>query len=781
VLAGRVRHGYPIPMRLLLALLLWPVLHGCHDEPSTSAVAPAVRPNVLLISLDTTRADALACYGNKVAATPVLDALAQQGTRFSRAFSVTPLTIPAHSSLFTGLYPPRHGVRDNGDFFLGPEAVTLAERLQEAGYATAASVGAEVTTHRWGFGQGFEAYFDEMGETAADAGSRWKVERRGDLVVDDALSWLKPRVEEGAGRQRKPWFAWVHLFDVHHPYEPPAPYDELFSNQPYLGEVAWVDEQVGRLVAALEEADALDDTWVFVVADHGEGMGSHGELLHGVLLYNATVRIPFIVRPPGGRAAPSFEHFPVSLVDVAPTILALAGVDGAGDMDGIDLSPWLDPGQVGPLPPSDRAVYVESLYAFRHYGWAGQRAVVTAETKLIDSTTPELYRRDDYAEAANRAEDDPGLVREMHTRAAEISARLAEATTAQGAQLDADQLAQLEALGYVTAAANAPSEGDGFERGLPDPVRRLPVLRDVERARQALQQGELEEALRRLDAVLATDPGLVQPQQMRAQVLWRTGRATEALEAFERLNAQTRSAGVEVSLGSLKRSLGRTEEALVHYEAALEMEPYLETAWRPYLRTLFSAGREDALLDALEAVRERRPELGTAQVIAAMVALERGASGAERVLSAVSQTHPDEPGARTLLAARARRRGDNERAIRLLREELALPTGLPGVRMALVEVLASEKRYAEQLEELERVLQDTPGDPVVLHARAQALFNLDRYEEALSAAAACLDITAVGADCKLLQANALKKLGRDAEAEAAWRAARALKERTEAK
>ena len=746
------------------------MLAGCGDAPSTEAPVPTDRPNVLLISLDTTRADALACYGNKVAATPYLDQLAQQGTRFSRAFSVTPLTIPAHSSLFTGLYPPRHGVRDNGDFFLSPEAVTLAERLQDAGYATAASVGAEVTTHRWGFGQGFDAYFDEMGTTAEDAGSRWKVERRGDLVVDDALSWLEPRLG-----QEQPWFAWVHMFDVHHPYEPPPPYDELFEDQPYLGELAWADEQVGRLVTALDAGGALDDTWIIVVADHGEGMGSHGEQLHGVLLYNATVRVPFIVRPPGGRAAPAFEHFPVSLVDVAPTVLSFAGLEGGADMDGMDLSPWLDPGKAGPLPPQDRAVYVESLYAFRHYGWAGQRAIVTADTKLIDSTTPELYQRDDYAETANRAGDDPALVKVLHDRAVDISARLAEAGTAEGAQLDADQLAQLEALGYVTAAANAPTEGDGFDRGLPDPVQRLPVLRDVERARKALQEGELDLALERLEAVLATDPGLVQPQLMRAQVLWRTGRLPEALAAFERLNAQTRSAGVEVSLGSLKRELGRIDEAIAHYEAALVLEPYLENAWRPYLRTLYAVGREDALIAALQTVRDRRPELGTAQVLAAMVAVERGGNGAEAVLERILESHPDEPGARALLAAQARKRGDLEAAARLLRAELELPRSQPAVRMALIEVLASQKDHEGQLAELDRILAEMPGDPVMLHARAQALLNLGRHEDALAATRTCLAAAPRSADCKLVEANVLKKLGRDAEAQVAWEAARSLK------
>ena len=757
-------------MRSPSALLLAWLLLGCGDDTPEPATAPARRPNVLLVSLDTTRADALACYGNKIASTPVLDTLARQGTRFSRAFSVTPLTIPAHSSLFTGLYPPRHGVRDNGDYFLGPDAVTLAERLQDAGYATAASVGAEVTTHRWGFGQGFDAYFDEMGTTAEDAGSRWKVERRGDLVVDDALSWLQPRLAKD-----QPWFAWVHLFDVHHPYEPPAPYDELFSDQPYLGELAWADEQVGRLVSALEAGGALDDTWIIVVADHGEGMGSHGELLHGVLLYNATVRVPFIVRPPAGRATPAFEHFPVSLVDVMPTVLSLTGVGGGADLDGMDLSPWLDPATTGPLPPQDRAVYVESLYAFRHYGWAGQRAIVTADTKLIDSTTPELYGRDDYAEAANRAADDPALVTALHERAVGISARLADAGTAQGVQLDAEQQAQLEALGYVTAAANAPSEGDGFDRGLPDPVSRLPVLRDVERARQAVRTGDLDVALERLDAVLATDPGLVQPQKLRAQVLARRGRVPEALAAFDALNAQTRSAGVEISLGSLKRELGRVEEARAHYEAALELEPYLDSAWRPYLRLLHQTGEQEALIEALLLVRERRPDLGTAQVIAGLVALERGGEGAERALAAASAAHPEEPGARVALAGEARKRGDLYTAARLLREELELPRGGPAVRAALVEVLAAQKDYAGQLEQVDRLLVSLPDDPTMLHARAQALFNLGRYRDALVGCRTCLGAAPLDANCKLLEANVLSKLGRSEEAEAALVDARRMK------
>jgi tetratricopeptide (TPR) repeat protein len=441
----------------------------------------------------------------------------------------------------------------------------------------------------------------------------------------------------------------------------------------------------------------------------------------------------------------------------------------------MDLSPWLDPATAGPLPPQDRAVYVESLYAFRHYGWAGQRALVTAETKLIDSTTPELYRRDDYAEAANRAADDPALVAALHERAAGVSARLAESGTAQGVQLDTEQQAQLEALGYVTAAANAPSDGDGFDRGLADPVSRLPVLRDVERARQAVRKGDLDVALERLEAVLKTDPGLVQPQQLRAQVLVRKGRVPEALAAFEALNAQTRSAGIEISVGSLKRDLGRTAEAQAHFEAALELEPYLDTAWRSYLRLLHQTGQQEALQDALVLVRDRRPDLGTAQVIAGLLALQRGGEGAEQALMAASAAHPQEPGARVALAGLARNRGELDTAARLLREELDLQRPAPAVRAALVEVLAAKKDYAGQLEQIDLLPAVVRVEPVMLHARAQALFNLGRYDDALVGCGACLQAAPESARCKLLEANVLNKLGRSAEARAALAEARRLK------
>ena len=740
-------------------MILLLLLAACtSSSPPAEAPAP---PNVLLVTLDTTRADALACYGNTQARTPTLDRLAAEGARFSRAFSVTPLTIPAHSSLFTGLYPPRHGVRDNGDFFLGDDADTLAERAKAAGYATMASVGAEVTSHHWGFSQGFDAYFDDMGAAAGATDNRWRVERPGDAVADDALGWLSATAASG------PWMAWVHFFDAHSPYAPPEPHASAFPEHPYLGELAFVDAQLDRLLQAVD----LDNTWVIVVADHGEGMGSHGELLHGVLLYNATVRVPLIVRPPGGMEA-RFHHFPVSLVDVMPTVLSLAGAEAPEGLDGMDLSPWLRPDTEPPAPPEARSVYIESLYAWRHYGWASQRALVTGDQKLIDSTTPELYARTDYAELENRAPADAAAVAALRSQITDMSAAMETPDVAQEMSLDAAQRAQLEALGYMTTAAPSAS-GDGFGQGLPDPVSRLPVLREVEASRQALQSGALDEALERIDAVLAAEPGLGQPRQMRAHILLRRGDPDTAFAELAALYAERPSAQVAVTMGMIRLEQGDLEGGLARLREAIDREPFLDSAWQPYLRTLAVTGRSEQLDAALSEARAQGAATGTVAVLsAAQAALTDPGAAAD--LEAAITAYPDEPIGRLVLAGARRAAGDDNAAEELLLDEISLTPWAPQPRHALVELLAEQQRSAEQLEALDALIKLVPPDAVLLHARAQALFNLGRHDDSLAACRTCLALDERAALCKLLEANALKKLGQDEEARAAYVAARAL-------
>jgi arylsulfatase A-like enzyme len=344
---------------------------GCDGDAKAPAAAKAPKPedlpDVVLVTLDTTRADRIGAYGYAKARTDTIDALAARGTRFNNAYSPMPLTIPAHATMMTGLLPFHHNIRANGDNVLAPSFLTLAEHLHEAGYSTAASVAAFVTTRQWGFSQGFDAYYDSMPEGEDADKNFWHTERPGNAVVDDALGWLA--VQPGD----KPVFLWVHLYDPHFPYVPKEPYTESMADRPYDAEIAFVDDQVGRLVDAFADRKVL---WA-LVADHGEGLGEHGEMTHGLFNYNATQHVPFILAGEGISAGVQEE--PVSTADVMPSILAALGLPVPDGLDG-----KAQPGKAD-------APYAESYQLADRFKIAPHRMVVDGNLKLIDTPRPELY------------------------------------------------------------------------------------------------------------------------------------------------------------------------------------------------------------------------------------------------------------------------------------------------------------------------------------------------------------------------------------------------------
>ncbi|MBN1337142.1 MAG: sulfatase-like hydrolase/transferase [Deltaproteobacteria bacterium] len=747
-----------------------PVLVAWIAACSTNAPTPGAthplphpeRPDVLLVTLDTTRADVLGAYGSPLGATPTVDRLASEGIRFERAFTVTPLTIPAHSSIFTGLLPPRHQVRDNGDFYLSDQAVTLAELLREAGWITMASVGAEVTSHHWGFAQGFDAFFDEMGPPdEKEQQNRWRIERRGDAVVADALAWYAARTGDPT-----PTFAWVHLFDPHFPYEAPEPFASRFAGRPYAAEVAWTDQQLGVLLQALE--GRLDRTWIVIMGDHGEGLGAHGEALHGVLLYNATTHVPLVIRPPGGLPEARSVEDPVSLVDVLPTVLSLAGVPIPAGLDGHDLVPAME-GVPGALP-EDRQVYVESLYAWRHYGWAPQKAIVDRTRKYIGSTTPEIYAASDVMERTNLASEDPARLAEDRAR---LDALLASLEPSAGAAVPVtespERLAQLEALGYVTGVSDQAAQPPG--EGLPDPVQRLPLLKNLEQARQAVQRGDFADARRLVEDLIVREPGLFDARMMLATLQVRAGEVEGALETLGALDALQSSSQARAMRGTILLQIGRHAEAAEWLASALEMDPYLVRAWETYLHALFLSGDFGRLETEVARARSLLPDAQAPKSMEGILAAAQGDyEEAERILLPALAADAQQPFCNYGMGVVRRAQGRTDEAETFLLEEVRLFRALPARKM-LVEIYAETHRFQEQLEQLEALRAVEPPNVPTLHSWAQALFNLGRYREADTAVDACIQADPRYPACAMLKANTLARTGRPKEAQEAYQRA----------
>jgi arylsulfatase A-like enzyme len=390
---------------------------------------------VVLVTLDTTRADRLSPYGFAAAPMPAFDRLAREGIVFDQATTVAPLTLPAHTSLFTGLLPTRHGVRDNASAPLGEEQLTLAEILEAHGYRTAGFVGSVVLDPDRGLRQGFQEYGSVAGSTAQTAAFGRRMQRPGAAVIDDAIRWL-------AGVANERFFLWTHLYDPHRPYEPVEPFAS--QHDPYVAEIAYADSQIGRLLDALDARGLTDRVVVLVTADHGESLGEHGELDHGVFLYESVLRVPLIARVPAGR--PHRVSDVVRLIDVMPTILDLAGV-ASPPVDGSSLLDLMRGGR-----RSELEAYAESVYP-RRYGWAPLFSLRSGRFKFIDAPEPELYDLQvDPSEARNIFHERQKLAAAMHARLQ--TERKREAATPGDAVTHDDELqARLGALGYIARGA----------------------------------------------------------------------------------------------------------------------------------------------------------------------------------------------------------------------------------------------------------------------------------------------------------------------------------------
>ncbi|MEP6918823.1 MAG: sulfatase-like hydrolase/transferase, partial [Acidobacteriota bacterium] len=526
------------------------------------------RLNVVLVTLDTTRADRIGAYGARDVETPAFDRLAADGVLFEQAVSVAPLTLPAHSSLFTGKFPPEHGVRDNGGFFLGPEQVTLAEVLKGRGYRTGAFVGAYVLDSKWGLNQGFDTYFDDFDLSQTRAVSLAAIQRPGNEVLDRALPWIE-EARDG------PFFAWIHLYDAHSPYRAPEPFASRYKDHPYNGEISFADSQVGRLLTLLEARHLDDRTIVIVMGDHGESLGDHGEGAHGFFVYNSTTHVPFVIRAPYSLMHHRRVADPVRTVDVMPTVLDLVGAAPPGPMSGVSLVPLL----TGARSELGLDAYSEAMYPLHHYGWSDLHALRSGRYKVIDAPRPELYDLErDPLEAANLFADRRALGDRMIAQLRTLEGGFTKTVAAVPAgDVDPEARERLAALGYVgTFVANAsdPKIGRADPKDKIGLFNKLGAATDLSKERERGREEPFDKIIALLNDVVREDPDVIDGWFMMGTQYLAHGDLEQAVQYFKRTLTLKPDYDLAVfNLAQAYRRLGDDDAALAGFEHYLTLDP----------------------------------------------------------------------------------------------------------------------------------------------------------------------------------------------------------------
>ena len=537
------------------------VLLAASSGSSETAAATGRGTAVILITVDTLRADHLGCYGYTGVETPNIDVLARAGARFAQAYTPVPVTLPAHTALFTGAFPMATGMHDFSGNKLPANAATLAKVLRDNGYATAAFIGSAVLDSRFGLNQGFDTYFDHFEFSRLDEAHLDQMERRGDLVMDEALRWLK-------GNPRQPFLIWVHLYDPHDPYTPPEPYASRYRARPYDGEIAFDDAQVGRLVAYLKQQALFDKSVIVVAGDHGEGLGEHGERTHGFFIYNSTLHVPLLMKLPG--VAPSVIADEVSLVDVMPTLLQALKIPVPTSVQGRSLL-----GQVLGRPAAGRSnLYAETYLPLLHFRWNQLRSLQSRGMKYIDAPRPEIYdTRTDAKERQNLYAARQALGHEMRDRLYGLIRRFTPAGGAgtEKELTDPALLERLRSLGYVAVSAGTFAEASG--EPLPDPKDRVQVYELVAEAMADGQHGRYEESLRKLHEAEKTEAASLSIHYLIALDYYRLKDYRRAIERFQSaLQLNPKFALAAYYLGVAQLQTGDLEGAAASFLHTLELD-----------------------------------------------------------------------------------------------------------------------------------------------------------------------------------------------------------------
>ena len=678
---------------------------GC--RPDGDAALPrstSDAPSVLLITLDTTRADRIGVYGYAKAFTPTLDSLASSGVVFKQAFAQVPLTLPSHASLLSGTYPATNGTRINGVAVNADGIPFLAQTFKKHGYRTGAFVSCVVLDSVFGLDRGFDVYDDELG--ASDS-----VERPANEVCNVALAWLEKTAKQ-------PFFAWVHFYDPHHPYEPPPEYTSAAAS-PYDGEIAFVDAQITRLVRWLDDHNRRDKTLIIVAGDHGESMGEHGEPQHGLFVYETTMRVPFVFTFPAKIPAGVSISRVVGLVDAYPTIMELLGWDAPAGLEGMSLTgTWND------TTADSSAVYGESYYPRSAFGWAPLRSLVTKEWKYVAAPKPELYDRlRDAGELTNVLAEYPAvatrLQRELRRRKAKMVSRATGGTTISPAMMS-----RLESLGYVAAAQKTEDDAAAMKR--PDPKGMLGPYNTYMKATGHLATKRFDEVVLLLEPLVEVFPEADQFHVTLGQAYLEVGRAGDAQRAFETsLQLMPNNPRQLWRLGEALRKQSKFEDAIAVYRAALTITPDFAVAHCSLGDTLSRLGKETEAVEHFASAVKADPQLARAYGrLGVAYARQRRFAIALPHLQRYVELEPESPHALSNLGNVLVGMGRPLEATEVLRKALRYDPRYSPAHHALPQALLAARMPGEALRALRTAQATLPTDRALKHQLARLLATI---------------------------------------------------------